>query len=61
MSHHRSSTTCASLLVAALAAAVLVLGPSPGPGLSSASAASESAYLVGRGIADVTGEPGRTA
>ncbi len=58
MRHPRSRTTGASLLVAALVAAVLVLGPSPGPGLSSASAASESAYLVGRGIADVTGEPG---
>ena len=58
MRHQRSSTTCASLLVAALVAAALVLGPSPGPGLSSASAATESAYLVGRGIADVTGEPG---
>jgi len=58
MRHKRSTTMCVRLLVASVVATGLLFGPSPGPAMNSASAAPESPYLVGRGIADVTGEPG---
>lgn len=56
----RFTTTCARLLIASLGVAGLMFGPSPGPALNSASAASDSVYLVGRGLADLTGEPGES-